>query len=84
MPFVHLTESREILFAVDINTTFSTLVVSVVVVVISSVRESELESIVSLWGVTRAGLNHIRGFSPSEPFPCGSSWQLQRSNPPRP
>ena len=81
MPFVHLTESREILFAVDINTTFSTLVVSVVVVVISSVRESELESIVSLWGVTRAGLNHIRGFSP---FPCGSSWQHQRSNPPRP
>lgn len=51
MPFVHLTESREILFAVDINTTFSTLVVSVVVVVvISSVRESELESIVSLLG----------------------------------
>ena len=50
MPFVHLTESREILFAVDINTTFSTLVVSVVVVVISSARESELESIVSLLG----------------------------------
>lgn len=50
MSFVHLTESREILFAVDINTTFSTLVVSVVVVVISSVRESELESIVSLLG----------------------------------
>lgn len=50
MPFVHLTESREILFAVDINTTFSTLVVSVVVVVKSSARESELESIVSLLG----------------------------------